>query len=88
MLNNKPNKDQLSNHSREELLLMIDQQKKERDALFEDFMKAHQKSVLYWVMQDLFALRAITDPIHYLDQVQALSRRYAAWGMEANVTPF
>jgi len=78
----------LDSLSREELINLIDQQQQEHYALHDSYLKAYKSSVLYWVMQDILALRSITDPVHYLDQVQVLSRRYATWGEKCDVETF
>ena len=90
MLNNNQPTDQqdLSTLSRDQLINLMDQQNQEQSALFDNSLKAYKASILYWVMQDILALRAITDPIHYIDQVQVLSRRYASWGEKCDVQPF
>lgn len=88
MLRKNQNHTDLSNLSRDQLINLIYQQNQEQSALFDNYLKAYKASTLYWVMQDILALRAITDPIHYIDQVQVLSRRYASWGEKCDVQPF
>lgn len=88
MLRTNKNTTDLSTLSRDQLITLLDQQQQEHDALYDSYLKAYKSSVLYWVMQDILAFRSITNPVHYLDQVQVLSRRYADWGVKCNVETF